>query len=159
MRQSHDNVDVPSKFSYLETGSLRLEQNEEDDYEDNDMNEYDQMNDEFKDVDEVMGDTTNNGTSTSQIKTVKLNDEKKELHAIIEPQRLKNNEDNEDNEMNEEFKDVDEVMGDTTKNGASTSQIKTVKLDGQTPSNLSGYKKRSIELDLGNDVTSQGTTI
>jgi hypothetical protein len=103
MRQSHDNVDVPSKFSYLETGSLRLEQNEEDDYEDNDMNEYDQMNDEFK--------------------------------------------------------DVDEVMGDRTKNGASTSQIKTVKLNGQTPSNLSGYKKRRIELDLGNDVTSQGTTI
>ena len=159
MRQSHHNVDVPSKFSYLETGSLRLEQNEEDDYEDNDMNEYDQMNEKFKDVDEVMRDTTNNGTSTSQIKTVKLNDEKKELHAIIEPQRLKNNEDNEDNEMNEEFKDVDEVMGDTTKNGASTSQIKTVKLDGQTPSNLSGNKKRSIELDLGNDVTSQGTTI
>ena len=156
-------VDVLSKFSYLETGSDRLQNNDDNDYEDSEMNEYDQMNEKFKDVDEIMGNTTKNGGITSITKTSRHDEDEKRLNAITESQRLQNNENNEDNQMNERLKDVNEIMGDPTKNGAGTLQIKTSKQNDQEKKvvrpHLIGYKKHNIELNVWNDLTSQGRSV
>ena len=103
--QLHDDKDVLSKFSHLneETGGSeeKLKNKVDDDYEDQEMNEYDQMNERFKDVDETMGNIANKKENTSQTKTSRQKEKK-------------------------------------------TAQTRI------------GSKRHSIELDLWNDVTSQG---